>query len=281
MKAGPLKLETPSPEGLVSMTMTSVESRDIDLDAFIHVYSPDAYVNGVGDKVWHQALGFAAYRDIAMEVPGAKITLGEVALEDMKMRQPEESFGEMFDVMIAHPDTPKDKLDEMAVKRLPGILSAFGIGRFGFENLDGRGDRRRPAQPRRLPPLRLLERRPRRVLDRRSRWRRRGSRLPEARPLRLRRHRVSERRRGQGRDPRRGSRQRRYRREEPDPEARLLRGRRPRRGDARRSAHARSTSSGVDLGGYIGPVPTSISGAMTGLRFSGRGDRRTREPRDA
>ena len=54
----------------------------------------------------------------------------------MKMRQPEESFGEMFDVMMAHPDTPKDKMDEMAAKRLPGILSAFGIGRFGFENLE-------------------------------------------------------------------------------------------------------------------------------------------------
>ena len=136
MKAGPIKLETPSPEGLVSMTIASVESRDFDLSAFIHVYSPDAYVNGVGDKVWHQALGFAAYHDIEMEVPGAKITLGEVALEGMKMRQPEESFGEFFDVIIAHPDTPKEQLDALALKRIPGIFSAFGIGRFGFESLE-------------------------------------------------------------------------------------------------------------------------------------------------
>ena len=54
--AGPIRMESPTPDGLINMTIASIESRDTDLGAFVHVYSPDSYVDGVGDMVWRDGI---------------------------------------------------------------------------------------------------------------------------------------------------------------------------------------------------------------------------------
>ena len=55
--AGPLTLQAPAPEGLVGMTVGSVEAHGIDIGAMLRVYNPDAYAGGVGDMVWHYGAG--------------------------------------------------------------------------------------------------------------------------------------------------------------------------------------------------------------------------------
>ncbi|HET7716024.1 MAG TPA: hypothetical protein VFK86_10395, partial [Bauldia sp.] len=132
--AGPIRMESPTPDGLIKMTIASVESRDTDLGAFVHVYDPGSYVNGVGDMVWRDGLAYAAYNDIVMDVPGAKLGIGSVILEDFKLRQPPESFTGFFDDMIMHPDMPDALAQRLAMRAVPAILSAFSVGRFAVLN---------------------------------------------------------------------------------------------------------------------------------------------------
>lgn len=129
---GAVSMDSPTPDGLVKMTMSSIESRDTDLAAFVHVYDPDAYVNGVGDMVWRNALAYAAYNDIVMQVPGASINIGNVVVEDFKLRQPPESFVGFFDDMIARPNMPDALAERMAMRALPSMFASFSVGRFAI-----------------------------------------------------------------------------------------------------------------------------------------------------
>ena len=128
--AGPIRMESPTPDGLINMTIASIESRDTDLGAFVHVYNPDSYVNGVGDMVWRDGLAYAAYNDIVMDVPGAKLRIGSVILENFRLRQPPESFVDFFDELILHPNMPEALAERLAKRALPAMFSAFSIGRF-------------------------------------------------------------------------------------------------------------------------------------------------------
>jgi hypothetical protein len=128
--AGPIRMESPTPDGLINLTIASIESRDTDLGAFVHVYDPQSYVNGVGDMVWRDGLAYAAYNDIVMDVPGAKLGIGSIVLEDFRLRQPPESFVDFFDELILHPNMPDALAERLAKRALPAMFSAFSIGRF-------------------------------------------------------------------------------------------------------------------------------------------------------
>ncbi len=54
--AGPLDMQSPDPDGLVTMKATSFEARDLDLDAALRVFDPTRYAGGVGDEAWHQVI---------------------------------------------------------------------------------------------------------------------------------------------------------------------------------------------------------------------------------
>jgi hypothetical protein len=136
VRTGPLKLETPSPDGLVAMTVESVESSNIDLGAFIRVSDPEAYVNGAGDLVWHQAIGTAAYRNLEMELPGAKLAIGSFSIDDFKVRQPRRSFAGFLDTMLANPDMSEPAKAELAKKNVFNMLAAFGVGRYQMTGLN-------------------------------------------------------------------------------------------------------------------------------------------------
>lgn len=136
IRSGPLKMESPSPQGLVKMTIGGVESHDMDLAAFVRVYNPDAYEGGVGDMVWHSVLGLAAYQGIEVEVPGAKMAFGEISIEDFKLRQPRRSFAQFLDAVMAHPDMGEDRMNELAKAHVLDMLAAFGIGRFGIDRFE-------------------------------------------------------------------------------------------------------------------------------------------------
>ncbi len=128
--AGPIRMESPTPDGLINMTIGSIESRDTDLGAFVHVYDPDSYVNGAGDMIWRNGMAYAAYNDIVMDVPGAKLNIGNIVLEDFRLRQPPVSFVGFFDEMMVHPNMPDALAERLAMRALPAMFSSFAIGRF-------------------------------------------------------------------------------------------------------------------------------------------------------
>ena len=132
--AGPLAMESPSPDGLLRMKVASVEGRNIDLDQLLRVYDPGRYAGGVGDMVWHPVMGLAAYHDFAIDGPGLKVSMALLSLENFKLRQPKRSFSEFLDRALANPDAHAD--DKEAAQAVLSLLSAYGIGRFGISKLD-------------------------------------------------------------------------------------------------------------------------------------------------
>jgi hypothetical protein len=135
VSAGPLSLQTPAPEGLVSMTVGGIEASGMDLGAMVRVYDPAAYAGGVGDMVWHPVLAKASYRDMEMELPGAKITVGGIAMENFRMRQPKASFGDFFDTILLNPQIDESQLQGEARRQVLNMLAAFGVGRFAVSGI--------------------------------------------------------------------------------------------------------------------------------------------------
>ncbi len=138
MKAGPIKLESPAPpNGLVNMSVDSVEGTDFDLGAIVHVYDPDAYVGGVGDELWRTAVGHAAYRGMVMDVPGAKISIRDLTLDEMRVRQPRTSFAGLIDRMMFDPNSfQQNNMDPEVLRQVFGMMGAFGFGRFSVDGID-------------------------------------------------------------------------------------------------------------------------------------------------
>lgn len=130
--AGPIRMESPTPDGLINMTIGKIESRDTDLGAFVHVYDPASYVNGAGDMVWRNAMAYAGYNDIVMDVPGAKLNIGNIVLEDFRLRQPPVSFAGFFDEVMVHPNMPDALAERLAMRAMPAMFSSFAIGRFAI-----------------------------------------------------------------------------------------------------------------------------------------------------
>ncbi len=135
MSAGQIQFETPSPQGLVAMTIGSFESHDTDLGAFVRVYDPDAYQGGVGDMVWHNGVASAAYHNILMDVPGARIAIDGITAEDLRVRQPPTSFTEFLDAIMVNPDMPKSRMERLSRDNAPGLLGAFALGRLAVTGL--------------------------------------------------------------------------------------------------------------------------------------------------
>src|SRR5262249_33228692 len=129
--AGPFKLQSPDPNGIVEMTAASAESTDMDLAAIVHVYNPDEYGrDGTGDLVWRQALRITSYRDIDIGLPGAKVTIGDFSMEGLRVRQPRHSFAPLIDAILAHPDQLQQIMDAAtAGDSIIDLLSAASVGR--------------------------------------------------------------------------------------------------------------------------------------------------------
>jgi len=100
----------------------------IDLDSLLEVYDPGRYVGGRGDRVWRPAVADATYTGMTIAAPGATVTVGRLALEDQRVRQPPRSFATLFErTDAAALDDPQAILD---------MLSAFSFGRISMGPVD-------------------------------------------------------------------------------------------------------------------------------------------------
>ncbi|MEQ8695753.1 MAG: hypothetical protein RLT05_04240 [Bauldia litoralis] len=131
MRAGPLRLESPSPQGLVTTTIGSVEGSGLDLAAFVRVYDPDAYQNGVGDMAWQDGIDLVAYHDIQMEVPGGRFSIDGIAVENTRVRQPPIPFASFLDAVMLDPNMPPELMQRLSLRHLPGLLGSWSFGRVG------------------------------------------------------------------------------------------------------------------------------------------------------
>ncbi len=136
MTAGPIKLETPSPDGLVGLSIASLEGSGIDMGAMLHVYDPSQYgSDGAGDLVWRPVLAHAAYKGVEMQLPGAKFAMDDFSAGDFRMRQPKHSFAPFLDLAMTHPNLSDQDMNPGAREAIIDMMSAFYLGHFGVSGI--------------------------------------------------------------------------------------------------------------------------------------------------
>src|SRR5690606_4561004 len=109
-----LSMSAPSRDGLIRFVIDKLESYDTDLGVFVHVYDPDAYAGGRGDMQWRTAMRLAAYRNMSIEAPGARITLHDLELSDLRMRQPPSPVLPYLDAIMTNPVMSQRQQEELA-----------------------------------------------------------------------------------------------------------------------------------------------------------------------
>lgn len=129
VSAGPVKTESPSPDPLVTMSMDTTETRDVDLNAFIAIYDPAAYAGGIGDGVWRPAIGHVAYHNLSVGIPGVTITIGDSAIDGFRLRQPK-----VPPLQAEAADAPTDPVS--ALLHDLDALTTYGMDRFAMSKLN-------------------------------------------------------------------------------------------------------------------------------------------------
>lgn len=133
---GPISQEMPSPDGLIKFTIDKIEARKYDLDALSAVLDPDRYAGGVGDGQWRTALGLEIYRNFSIEMPGASVRMGSFEMENLRLRQPKKSFTGFLDTFLSKPDLPDDEAARLVRDNFAGLLSFAGVGALRLTDLD-------------------------------------------------------------------------------------------------------------------------------------------------
>ena len=135
MTAGTVTIESETPDGPIKVSIGGAEARDMDFAAIMRVLDPSQYAEGVGDGIWHSALGFAGYNDLAVDGPDAKVTIASISAENFMVRQPVRSIAGYFDKIMLDPDAGEDLTPE-EMRDIVGFLSAFSIGRLAVRGID-------------------------------------------------------------------------------------------------------------------------------------------------
>ncbi len=137
MTTGPVSMSAPyARDEVVSYVIDGITTTGFDINALVHVFDPDQYVGGRGDREWRQVLAEGRYGNLQMDIPGASFRMGSFTVEDMKMRQSRESFAPLLDQLMANPDMPPSQADALFQRHIVDLMSAFSIGRIGLTGLD-------------------------------------------------------------------------------------------------------------------------------------------------
>ncbi len=135
---GPMRMESPSPSGIVRMSVGGFEGTDLDLSAFVKAYHPDNYPRRGNDRPWQTAVGRAQYEGFAIDAPDAAMTIARITTEGLKIRPPRRDFVGFADDALADPDLLDD--DGEVGLRAYDLLSSFSVERFVVENVDVEAD---------------------------------------------------------------------------------------------------------------------------------------------
>lgn len=132
--AGPLVLETPSPDELVVITVDELRSEDIDFSALRRVLDTATYEDG--DRDWRTFLGRTEYSNIILDAPDLRMRIRSIAVEDIEMRQAAEPFTEVLERLMTDPDIAAREADEMMQGILVDLISPWRLGDFRIEGFD-------------------------------------------------------------------------------------------------------------------------------------------------
>ncbi|MBB5751103.1 hypothetical protein [Prosthecomicrobium pneumaticum] len=133
---GPIVSDMPSPEGIIKMRADRIEGSGYDLDAIVHLLDPDRYAGGVGDMQWRIVVGHEAIRNLVYEFPGGSARIGLIAGEAERVRQPPRSFTGLFDALINRQDASPEEIGKEFLPILPDLAKTYSVGMIRMGDLD-------------------------------------------------------------------------------------------------------------------------------------------------
>jgi hypothetical protein len=125
--AGPPAPQPP----LVTLKAKTAATRDIDLNAFFALYDVSRYANGAGDETWRTAVGKTQYDGVDISLAGLPITIGTIALDGFRVRQP--TTPPDFD---ATPTADEQDDPVAAILAQMKQMHPFGVGSLTVTNFD-------------------------------------------------------------------------------------------------------------------------------------------------
>ena len=132
--AGPLIMESPSPDALFVLTVDDMRSDDFDFNAIAWVLDPTAYANG--DREWRTVLGHAEYNNIIVQAPDLQLRIRGIEIDDFRMRQAAEPFTPLLERMMSNPNLSDRDADEMMQDIIVDLISPWGLGAFTIHGVD-------------------------------------------------------------------------------------------------------------------------------------------------
>lgn len=132
--AGPLVMQTPSPDELVMLTVDELISEDLDINALIRVLDPAAYTDG--DREWRTFLGHTEYNNIILDAPDIRMRIRSIEVDDIAMRQAGSPFTPMLERLLTESDLPALEADAMLEEILLDLISPWRLGGFSIMGLD-------------------------------------------------------------------------------------------------------------------------------------------------
>lgn len=142
-RAGPLSIAGTSSSGPgFTMEIGSVIAERMDVAGMAHVLDETQYRDGKGDGIWRPLLSRAGYSGLTGEGPdGATFRIGEVVVENIDGRQPEDPFTKTWDGLI-NPAVPQEAKNDLALEALTGMVDAWRLGTLRLSGISAQG----PAQ---------------------------------------------------------------------------------------------------------------------------------------
>lgn len=136
---GPIKFAAPNSHDPVVMTIAGSALKDVDYAAMLRLYDPDQYVDGVGDGIWRTVMGLIEYKDIVIDTPDARVGFGAVSAENFRARQPERSIAEFLDEAMLNPLADEEPTQE-EIRTVLGFVSAFQLGALKVSDVNVEGE---------------------------------------------------------------------------------------------------------------------------------------------
>ena len=132
--AGPLIMESPSPDPLFVLTVDDMRSENFDINAIARVLDPAAYEGG--DRDWQTVLGHAEYNNIIIQAPDIQLRIRGIEIDDFRMRQAAEPFAPLLERMMSDPSLSARDADELAQDIVIDLISPWGLGAFTVRGVD-------------------------------------------------------------------------------------------------------------------------------------------------
>ena len=132
LQSGPLYSATPANDPLVSLSVQSSESRNVDLRALLHALDPAAYGGNAADGAWRRALDSAAYHTISIDLPGVSLSMAEAGVSGFQVRQ----TAAPPDWSASRPATSDDGMSPDALLATLDRLAAYRLGGFTLHDIN-------------------------------------------------------------------------------------------------------------------------------------------------